>query len=123
MKAVSILALLAGLAVAAGLVAFFGADAVVRSFLAIGWKGFALICLIHLGLIAVMGLAWRSLVPGTPVRPFLAARVVREAGSEVLQLSPIGGCLLGARVLVLAGVSGAIAAASTIGLGVIRPGA
>jgi glycosyltransferase 2 family protein len=61
-----------------------------------------------------MGLAWRGLVPGAPLRAFLAARIVREAGSEVLPLSPIGGCVLGARVLILAGLSGSIAAASTI---------
>jgi glycosyltransferase 2 family protein len=114
MKAVSILALLVGLALAAALVAIFGADSVARSFLAVGWKGFGLICLIHLGLIAVMGLAWRGLVPQAPIAAFVAARIVREAGSEVLPLSPIGGCVLGARVLVLAGLSGSGAAASTI---------
>jgi glycosyltransferase 2 family protein len=114
MKAVPVVALLAGLALAGALVAVFGLDAVARSFLAIGWSGFALICLIHLGLIAVMGLAWRGLVPRAPIPVFLAARVVREAGSEVLPLSPIGGCVLGARVLVLAGLSGSVAAASTI---------
>jgi glycosyltransferase 2 family protein len=114
MKAVPILALLAGLAVTATLVAVFGAGAVVHSFLAIGWRGFFLICLIHLGLIAVMGIAWRGLVPHAPVRTFLAARIVREAGSEVLPLSPIGGCVLGARVVMLGGIAGSIAAASTI---------
>ncbi|HUC09068.1 MAG TPA: lysylphosphatidylglycerol synthase domain-containing protein [Stellaceae bacterium] len=114
MKAVSILALLAGMVVTAALVAVLGAGAVFHSFLAIGWKGFLLICLIHLCLIAVMGIAWRSLVPGSPVCAFLAARIVREAGSEVLPLSPIGGCVLGARVLILSGIQGAIAAASTI---------
>lgn len=114
MRATSVIAALAGLAVTAALVAVFGESAVVRSFLAIGWKGFIAICLIHLGLVAVMGIAWRGLVPGAPVRPFVAARLVREAGSEVLPLSPIGGCVLGARALILAGVPGAIAAASTI---------
>jgi glycosyltransferase 2 family protein len=62
----------------------------------------------------VMGIAWRVLVPGAAVRTFMAARVVREAGSEVLPLSPIGGCVLGARVLTLAGIPGSMAAASTI---------
>jgi putative membrane protein len=114
MKVVSIVAALAGLAVTAMLVALLGADTVVHSFLAIGWKGFVAICLIHLGLLAVMGLAWRALVPRAPFGSFMAARVVREAGSEVLPLSPIGGCVLGARVLILAGVSASIAAASTI---------
>lgn len=114
MKAIPFIAGLAGLAVIAVLVAVFGADAVIRSFLAIGWQGFAVICLIHLGLVAVMGLAWRLLVPAAPVRAFVAARFIREAGSEALPLSPIGGCVLGARALALAGIPGAVAAASTI---------
>jgi glycosyltransferase 2 family protein len=114
MRVVPIIAALSGLALTAALIAIFGASAVIHSFLAIGWKGFVVICLIHLALISVMGLAWRGLVPGAPVWAFLAARLVRDAGSEVLPLSPIGGCVLGARALMLAGLSGSIAAASTI---------
>jgi len=114
MKTVPIIAALAGLALTAALVAFFGAGAVIRSFLAIGWKGFVAICLIHLALVSVMGFAWRGLVPGEPVWAFLSARFVRDAGSEVLPLSPIGGCVLGARALMLAGITGSVAAASTI---------
>jgi putative membrane protein len=113
-KAAAIIAGLAGIALTAALVVMFGVDAVIRSFVAVGWLGFAAICLIHLALLAVMGLAWRGLVPAAPVAVFLGARIVREAGSEVLPLSPIGGCVLGARVLMLAGLEGAVAAASTI---------
>jgi glycosyltransferase 2 family protein len=114
MRSLSILAALLGLAAVAALVAVFGAGAVVRSLLAVGWRGFAAVCLIHLGLIAVMGIAWRGLVPGAPVWAFLWARLVREAGSEVLPLSPVGGCVIGARTLSLAGVPASTAAASTI---------
>jgi putative membrane protein len=114
MKAVPIVAALAGLALIAALVAVFGASAVIHSFVAIGWRGFLAICAIHVGLVSVMAMAWRGLVPGAPVRAFLAARFLRDAGSEVLPLSPIGGCVLGARVLTLAGVPGSVAAASTI---------
>jgi putative membrane protein len=114
MKLVPVVAALAGLALIAALVAIFGAGAVMRSFLAIGWRGFAAICVIHLGLVAIMAMAWRGLVPGAPARAFLAARLLRDAGSEVLPLSPIGGCVLGARALILAGIPGATAAASTI---------
>lgn len=113
-KAAPIVAGLAGLALIAALVAVFGAGAVMRSFLAIGWRGLLAICLIHVGLVAVMAVAWRGLVPGAPVRAFVAARFLRDAGSEVLPLSPIGGCVLGARALLLAGVPGSVAAASTI---------
>jgi putative membrane protein len=114
MKAAPLVALLAGLAVTVTLVTIFGAGAVGRSFIAIGWRGFLLICLIHLALIALMGIAWRSLVRGARLRSFLAARLVREAGSEVLPLSPIGGCVIGARVLMLGAIPGSVAAASTI---------
>lgn len=96
------------------LVAVFGAGAVAQSLRAIGWRGFAAICLIQLALIAVMGLAWRGLVPGAAVWVFLWGRLVRDAGSEVLPLSPVGGCVLGARATALAGIPGAVAAASTI---------
>ncbi len=114
MRAVPIIAMLAGLAIVGALIAAFGTQGLIHSFVALGWKGFVAICLIHLGLIAVMGIAWRALVADARMRTFLAARIVREAGSEVLPLSPIGGCVLGARVLTLGGVAGSIAAASTI---------
>lgn len=114
MRAVSILAALLGLGGIAALVAVFGTAAVLHSLLAVGWDGFAAICFIHLTLLAVMGTAWRGLVPDQPTLIFLWARLVREAGSEVLPLSPVGGCVLGARVLSLFGLPGSSAAASTI---------
>jgi glycosyltransferase 2 family protein len=114
MKAVPLIAALAGLAVILTLIAVFGAGAVVRSFLAVGWAGFTVICLIHLALVAIMAVAWRGLVAAAPLPAFLGARLLREASSEVLPLSPIGGCVLGVRALMLAGVTGPIATASTI---------
>jgi glycosyltransferase 2 family protein len=113
-KAFSVIAALAGLAVMLTLIAVFGAASVIRSFVAVGWVGFCAICLIHLALVAIMAVAWRCLVPSTPLFAFLAARLLREASSEVLPLSPIGGAVAGVRALVLAGIGGPIAAASTI---------
>jgi glycosyltransferase 2 family protein len=104
----------AGLAVIGALVAHFGADAVVRSLFAIGWGGFGAICSIHWALIAVMGIAWRALVPNTPPWVFVWGRWIRDAGSELLPVSQMGGCVLGVRVVSLAGVPGAVATASTI---------
>jgi hypothetical protein len=114
MKAVPIIAGLAGVAVMTCLVFAFGADAVTRSLLSVGWDGFAAVCLIQMAVIATMGVAWRGLVAGAPVWWFMWARLVRDAGSEVLPLSPVGGCILGARAVALAGVPAATAAASTI---------
>jgi len=111
---VPIIGAVVGLAAIGALVAHFGADAVLTSLLAIGWGGLAAICLIHLVLIAVMGIAWRVLVPHTPNWAFIWGRLIRDAGSEVLPLSQMGGLVLGAHALTMAGVPGLVATASTI---------
>jgi putative membrane protein len=103
-----------GLALIAALVAHFGADAVVRALLAVGWAGFAAICSIHLALIAVSGIAWWALLPGAGPWSAIWARLIRDSASEVLPLSQIGGYVAGARVIAVAGISGSAAAASTI---------
>ncbi len=104
----------AGLTAIGALVGYFGAGAVVRSLLAIGWDGFAAICSIHLGLIAAMGLAWRALLPGASAWIFIWGRLMRDAGSEVLPLSQMGGAVLGVRAVSLAGIASVVATASTI---------
>ena len=114
MRLASIVAAIAGLALIGVLVGYFGADAVIRSLIAIGWSGFVTICLIHLVLIAVMGAAWWALLPGTRLWISIWGRLVRDAASEVLPLSQVGGYVLGARAIALTGVSGTSAAASTI---------
>jgi putative membrane protein len=114
MKALPLLAAIAGVAAMAMLVGYFGAGAVIRSLIAVGGPGFAAICAIHLGLTALMGLAWRALLPGTHPGRLIWARLVRDSGSEALPLSQVGGYVLGARALALSGVSGTLAAASTI---------
>jgi len=114
MKLASIGGAVAGLAAIGGLIAYLGAEAVLRSLFAIAWRGFWAVCLIHLALIAVMGVAWRALVPGARAWVFIWGRFVRDAGSEVLPFSPMGGCLLGARAVMLTGIPGPTAAASTI---------
>ena len=114
MRRISLLAAMAGLALVGILVGYFGADAVFRSLLAVGWAGFVTICLIHLALMAAMGIAWWALLPGTKPWISIWGRLVRDAGSEVLPLSQIGGYLLGARAIVFAGIPGTTAAASTI---------
>src|SRR5438046_44089 len=114
MKAMPILAAIAGVAAMAALVGYFGAGPVIRSLRAVGGAGFVAILAIHLALTAAMGLAWRALLPGTRPGIVIWARLVRDSGSEALPLSQVGGYVLGARALALAGVSGTAAAASTI---------
>jgi glycosyltransferase 2 family protein len=103
-----------GIAAMAALVLHFGAGAVAAALLAVGVTGFAAVTLIHIALIAVMGLAWNALLPG--VRPWVGiwGRLVRDSGSEVLPLSQVGGYVLGTRAVALAGVPATQGAASTI---------
>jgi putative membrane protein len=114
MKAIPTITALAGLAIIGILVATFGAGAVMLSLLAVGWSGFLAVLVIHLMVTSIEGIAWRLLVPGAPVWALLWGRLIRDAGSEVLPISQMGGCILGARVVALAGVPGTIAAASTM---------
>ncbi len=114
MKSVSILAAAIGIVLIGALVAHFGASAVARSLLEVGWAGFVAICLIHLALIAVMGMAWRALLPGTNPWSAIWARLIRDSASEVLPLSQVGGYVAGARAIAIAGVSASAAAASTL---------
>ena len=112
--AAACIALLIGLSLIAILVVHFGAGDIARSALTVGGAGFAAICLIHLVLIAVMGVAWGALLPGTRLWVPIWWRLVRDSGSEVLPVSQVGGYVLGARAVVLTGVSGTSATASTI---------
>src|SRR6202011_516236 len=114
MKGLPILAAAIGVAAMAALVGDFGAGAVMRSLLAVGGLGFAAVCAIHLGLMAVMGLAWWAVMPSAPPWMAIWGRLVRDSGSELLPLSQVGGYVLGARALALVGVSGTSATASTI---------
>ena len=114
MKLFSGLSAIVGLTLIAALVAYFGVGAVTRSLVAVGWTGFSVICSLHLVLIAIMGIAWGALLPGTSLWVPIWGRLVRDSGSELLPLSQVGGYVLGARSVTLAGVSGTSATASTI---------
>ncbi|HEY1799067.1 MAG TPA: lysylphosphatidylglycerol synthase domain-containing protein [Stellaceae bacterium] len=114
MKFFPIIAAGIGIAATATLVAYFGAGAVVHALLTIGLLGFAIVCAIHLVLVAVMGLAWGALLPGVRWWVPLWGRLMRDSGSEALPLSQVGGYVLGARAIALFGVSATNATASTI---------
>ena len=88
MKMLPVLLIAAGIAAMAGLVLHFGAGSVAAALLAVGLAGFASVTLIHTVLIAVMGLAWQVLLPGT--KPWVAVwgRFVRDAGGPRSSLQP-----------------------------------
>ncbi len=105
-----------GAALALYLIAFVGIGAVFSAAVAAGWGGFAVFCLYTLALFLVLGMAWRALLPdsGHSVWVFVWARMVRDAATEVLPFSQLGGIVFGARAAIIQGVGTAVAFASTV---------
>jgi putative membrane protein len=101
------LLLIAGVAVFAALAFHGGTEVVMRAFATLQFQGLAIVTLVHLPVPILMALAWwsvgRNVHGATPVN-FIAARLVRDAVSEALPFSQIGGFLSGLRMLALSGV-------------------
>jgi glycosyltransferase 2 family protein len=113
---VVIVALL-GLALAIYLLTYTGIGAVFSAVIAVGWSGFALLCLYALLLFAVLGGAWYVLLPESSLanlRIFVWARMVRDAATDVLPFSQLGGIVLGARAAILHGIQDPLVYSSTI---------
>jgi putative membrane protein len=114
-KTVAVIGLVVGLALGMALVGYFGFAAVGRALLAIGWFGFLVTVVYHVGLIALLGVCWYLLAPqGAPAKPFLWGRLIRDSGSEVLPVSQLGGLVVGVRAAMLLGLSAAVTIASMI---------
>src|SRR4051812_28902542 len=106
-----------GFALALYLVMYIGLAVVLSAAVAVGWGGFAILCLYSLALFVLLGAAWHVLVPDSPLADmtvFIWARMVRDAAAEVLPFSQLGGIVLGARAAVLHGVTSPLAFASMI---------
>jgi putative membrane protein len=106
-----------GVALALYLVRYVGWHAVLSAAATIGWTGFALFCLGALALFVLLGAAWQVLLPAAVaprLRVLIGARLVRDAGAEVLPLSQLGGIALGVRAAMLQGMSAPLASASMI---------
>lgn len=107
-----------GLALTLYLVMMYGGvDAVRHAADSVGLRGLAVLCLYSLVLFVPLGLAWYSLMPGTPLREcrlFIWARMVRDAAAEVLPFSQIGGMAIGARAAILYGLPAPLAVGSMV---------
>lgn len=117
MKLAAILAAIAGIILGTCVVGYYGFGAVADALLAIGWGGFAIVCLYHLVLFGLLGLSWWVIVPKHgAAKPwiFVVSRAIRDAGSDVLPLSQIGGFVMGARAATLLGLAGPVAIATTV---------
>ena len=95
-----------GLALAFYLVMYVGLGAVFSAAAAVGWSGFAILCLYVLVPFLILGAAWYILLPGSPLpelRIFVWARTVRDSATDVLPFSQLGGIVIGSYALIGAG--------------------
>ena len=110
-------ALVAGLALLTLVVAAVGYQAVLAAIGKAGVAGFAVYTLYWPAVILVLGAAWFAVSPGLGPRGLgvlVWARLLREAGSDILPFAQVSGFLLGARVAQAEGVPEDLVAASTI---------
>jgi putative membrane protein len=117
MKRLTIILALLGLLIALFLVGYFGVDNVASAVSRIGWKDFVVIVLWQLGLFVVLGFAWDVIAPPTALRrPWVLvwARMVRDAATNCLPFSQVGGMVFGTRVATLHGMPWHTATASTV---------
>jgi putative membrane protein len=106
-----------GVALTLYLVRYVGWHAVLAAVGALGVVGFGFFSLCGLAVFVLLGAAWQVLLGGSGA-PRLAllirARLVRDAGAEVLPWSQLGGIALGVRAAILQGLTAPLAAASMI---------
>ncbi|MGO9987363.1 MAG: lysylphosphatidylglycerol synthase domain-containing protein [Steroidobacteraceae bacterium] len=106
-----------GLALTLYLLMYVGLGAVFDAAVAVGWGGFAILCLYALGMFLLLGCAWYVLLPDSSrARPkvFVWARMVRDSAGDLLPFSQIGGMVLGARAAILHGIAAPMAFGSMI---------
>lgn len=116
-KTTAMVAAVIGLVIATGVIAYFNAGKVLAAVEPIGVKGFIAVIAAQVVLFAPLGLAWWVVDPHeafakTPV--FMWGRIAREAASDILPFSQVGGLVISARCAVLGGVSAASAFGSNI---------
>ncbi|HLB96239.1 MAG TPA: TIGR00374 family protein, partial [Acetobacteraceae bacterium] len=117
MKTLSIALAVLGLLLGTVLIGWFGAARVLAGVLSVGWGGFAIVLGWQLLLFAILGLAWDAIVPQRQARSlwlFVWGRMVRDAASNCLPFSQLGGFVFGARAVTLHGISWSLATASTV---------
>ena len=117
MKKLSFVLALLGVVLGTVLVGAFGFRRIIASLLSVGPAGFAAICVWQLVLFIPLGLAWDMLARAGGVRRaplFIWGRMVRDASTNLLPFSQLGGFFFGARAVMLHGLSWPMATASTI---------
>lgn len=116
-KTTAIIAAVIGLTIATGVTAYFNAGKVLAAVAPIGWRGFLAVVGAQAVLFVPLGLAWWVVDPHEKARVapvFMWGRIAREAASDVLPFSQVGGLVIAARCAILGGVSPASAFGSNI---------
>ncbi|MET3825742.1 putative membrane protein [Sphingomonas sp. PvP055] len=112
-----LLATIVGLAVAVGAVGTVGLQPVLSAMASIGWVGMATFTLWSIGVLVLLGMAWQAVAPGQTADRlgwFIWARTTREAATDILPFSQLGGLVVGARTLAAFGVPQPVIYASMI---------
>jgi putative membrane protein len=115
-RAGAILAAVVGLVLATVVIAYANVGSVFSAIRPIGAHGFLPVIAVQMALFAPLGLAWwlvsRAPMERSPV--FILGRLMREAASDVLPFSQLGGIVIAARVAVLGGITTGAAFGSSI---------
>ena len=117
MRRLSFVLAVLGVLIALLMVSYYGFDNVVSAVGRIGWPEFGLIVVWQLVLFVILGLAWDLITPSRFMRrPWVLiwGRMVRDASSNCLPFSQVGGFVFGARAVTLHGVEWHTATASTV---------
>ncbi len=113
----ALVATLAGLGLAAWLLAAYGVDRILALLAGAGW-GIAAVVAVHLVQMAFSGQAWRVIAGRTRPRPslggFVVLRWIREGANNLLPVAQIGGEVIAARLLRRRGVALPLAVAGTV---------
>lgn len=116
LKATIFFSLLAGLALAVGLLINSGVADVGHAIAVGGWAALLAVTVLHLPSMVLCGMAWHRASCGTGSRSrlFIASRLVRDGAGSLLAILPISGELAGVRALVCLGFSTRDAIASVV---------
>src|SRR5271154_6736002 len=116
-RATAIAAAIAGVFIATAVIGYFNVGGVLAAMRPLGVKGFCVVLAAQIGLFVPLGLAWFVVAPDQPpgrAPVYIWGRLMREAASDVLPFSQVGGLVIAARAVVLGGVSTAMAFGSSV---------
>ncbi len=117
MKRLPLILALVGLLIVLVLVGYFGVENVTAAIGQVGWGEFGVIVLWQFVLFVVLGLAWDVIAPREMLRrPWVLiwARMVRDASTNCLPFSQLGGFVFGTRAATLHGMKWHTATASIV---------